>query len=397
MPRLCPISSISRSQEPLLCLPCTQDCKLQPVAACAFVLFFIDSLSFISQDMISELDVTIDIPALIVADGVASPNTAVESRSTSTTPQPGTTENIVDYGPPFADEDSDIILRSSDNVDFHVHRLFLSKASPVFRDMFSLPQGMDTPLTGAPIVQMSEGQQSLDTMLRFCYPIPDPPLTSIGAIKQALKVGQKFQIAQIESAVQERAISNVRTFDPPETLYALGWRYQLRDVVLAAAKETLRSVNSPTYVDDFDELAGIAYHRLVDYRARCGEVASSAIRSWKLWEQPPPPAILPCCTSATSILVYGTGNRIEIQTWVKDFLERVAATLRSQPWPSSVWNIATLASSLEAASCKMCLVDRSLSMAGVEQFLFRLDQLIEDEIDAVRTRSLRMLDMSIRY
>ena len=38
-------------------------------------------------------------------------------------------------GPPFDDEDADLILRSSDGVDFRVHRLFLIKAFHTFDDM----------------------------------------------------------------------------------------------------------------------------------------------------------------------------------------------------------------------------------------------------------------------
>lgn len=38
-------------------------------------------------------------------------------------------------GPPFDDEDADLILRSSDGVDFRVHKLFLIKAFHTFDDM----------------------------------------------------------------------------------------------------------------------------------------------------------------------------------------------------------------------------------------------------------------------
>lgn len=37
------------------------------------------------------------------------------------------------------DGDADIIIRSVDGIDFRVHKLFLSKASHAFRDMFTTP------------------------------------------------------------------------------------------------------------------------------------------------------------------------------------------------------------------------------------------------------------------
>ena len=41
---------------------------------------------------------------------------------------------------PFDHSLADVILRSSDKIDFRVFKLFLSLASPVFETMFSLPQ-----------------------------------------------------------------------------------------------------------------------------------------------------------------------------------------------------------------------------------------------------------------
>ncbi|KAH9066765.1 hypothetical protein EDB87DRAFT_1588082 [Lactarius vividus] len=46
----------------------------------------------------------------------------------------------IPFGPPFDGPDSDTILRSSDQVDFYVYRIILSKSSPFFKSMLSLPQ-----------------------------------------------------------------------------------------------------------------------------------------------------------------------------------------------------------------------------------------------------------------
>ncbi|EIM87829.1 uncharacterized protein STEHIDRAFT_55219, partial [Stereum hirsutum FP-91666 SS1] len=48
--------------------------------------------------------------------------------------------DAVQFGSPFDDDDADLILRSSDSVDFPVHQAFLSKASSFFKLMLSLPQ-----------------------------------------------------------------------------------------------------------------------------------------------------------------------------------------------------------------------------------------------------------------
>ena len=41
---------------------------------------------------------------------------------------------------PFSFPAGDVFLRSADNVNFRVHTILLSLASPFFHDMFSLPQ-----------------------------------------------------------------------------------------------------------------------------------------------------------------------------------------------------------------------------------------------------------------
>lgn len=63
-------------------------------------------------------------------------------------------------GPPFDSTDADVILRSSDGTDFHLHRVILSLVSPVLGAMFSLPQ--PDPAPKVPVVQVAEGAAMLN-------------------------------------------------------------------------------------------------------------------------------------------------------------------------------------------------------------------------------------------
>ncbi|KAJ7627871.1 hypothetical protein B0H17DRAFT_901672, partial [Mycena rosella] len=65
---------------------------------------------------------------------------------------------------PFDDPNADAILRSSDDIDFHVHRIVLSLASPFFRQMLSLPQAETEPSVA--ILPVSESALVLDRALR---------------------------------------------------------------------------------------------------------------------------------------------------------------------------------------------------------------------------------------
>lgn len=49
--------------------------------------------------------------------------------------------DVQDAASPFDDRNADVIFRSSDDIDFHVHKSILSFASPFFHDLFTLPCG----------------------------------------------------------------------------------------------------------------------------------------------------------------------------------------------------------------------------------------------------------------
>ena len=94
---------------------------------------------------------------------------------------------------PFDDAEADVILRSSDGVDFRVHKLLLSLVSTFFRDMFSLPHvGHGGPddgdrVTGGaqtPVVEVEENADLVEKFLRWCDPrcTPSPIAEDVNAL-----------------------------------------------------------------------------------------------------------------------------------------------------------------------------------------------------------------------
>ena len=70
--------------------------------------------------------------------------------------------------------DANLIIRSSDLVNFRVHKHVLAMASPVFKDVFSLPQpsdDSDESVDGLPVVQLSEDSDLLKTLVSMLYPL----------------------------------------------------------------------------------------------------------------------------------------------------------------------------------------------------------------------------------
>lgn len=87
---------------------------------------------------------------------------------------------------PFDHAKADIILHSSDNIDFRIFKLFLSLASPFFETVFELTQSAKTSGNqeikaddDLVVIRVPENSKTLDSLLRFFYPcnlVEDPKL-----------------------------------------------------------------------------------------------------------------------------------------------------------------------------------------------------------------------------
>jgi hypothetical protein len=68
--------------------------------------------------------------------------------------------------------DANLVIRSSDFVNFKVHKPVLAVASPFFKDLLSLPQPLDSEsVDGLPVIQLSEDSELLSTLVSMLYPL----------------------------------------------------------------------------------------------------------------------------------------------------------------------------------------------------------------------------------
>ena len=69
--------------------------------------------------------------------------------------------------------DANLIIRSSDNINFRVHKPLLAMVSPFFRDLLSLPQPSDGEIVdGLSVIQLPETSELLNSLLSILYPVP---------------------------------------------------------------------------------------------------------------------------------------------------------------------------------------------------------------------------------
>ncbi|KAI0642180.1 hypothetical protein C8Q79DRAFT_237703 [Trametes meyenii] len=222
-----------------------------------------------------------DTPVLLQANMPSSVPNADSDRPV-TPSDPGQT-----YSPskvassPFDDPCTEIVLRTVDDVDFHVWRAILKEASTLFADMFGLPQPMPGPTTNSPrIIPITEQSVVIEPLLRLCYPVPDPEFTSLAELKPVLEAARKYQMDYIMGLLLRRLILFAENEPLPAYLIAL----QLRaaGVARAAAKLFLRHVDPCPFTEELRHVPAAAYYRLLEYRRKCVEVSCDAVlnTSW---------------------------------------------------------------------------------------------------------------------
>jgi hypothetical protein len=119
-----------------------------------------------------------------------------------------------------APPNADVILRASGGTEFHAHKLVLSIASSVFRDMFSVPQPPSTTSSQLPIADVNDPPEVFEMFLRFIYPIPNPPINDIETLASLLRLADKYDAKAVLDAHKEY-LPSMYVDSPPIHIYAI--------------------------------------------------------------------------------------------------------------------------------------------------------------------------------
>jgi BTB/POZ domain len=114
----------------------------------------------------------------------------------------------------FKVPDANLIIRSSDLVNFRVHKSVLAVVSPFFRHLLSLPQPSDAEsIEGLSMVQLPEDAELLDSLVSMLYPVHPVIPNSYEKVLHLLAACQKYDMVQVQSAI--RAEVNCGGFPAP--------------------------------------------------------------------------------------------------------------------------------------------------------------------------------------
>jgi hypothetical protein len=171
----------------------------------------------------------------------------------------------------FTADDADIILRASRcdmPRDFRVHRIILSIASPVFKDMFSVPQPVSlAPPEEAtiPIIGVDDTPEDLEVFLRVIYPFGLPTMPTLDAISRALVILDKYQVQGGSlQLLRSLLVSPEFLKSDPIGVYSLacGWGFK-EEADLAAPYTSSLDVLDRICGEHVQRMTGTEYHRIL--------------------------------------------------------------------------------------------------------------------------------------
>ena len=195
----------------------------------------------------------------------------------------------------FDVSDTNLIIRSSDLVDFRVHKSVLAMSSPFFKDLLSLPQPSDSEsVNGLPVIQLPENSELLNSLISILYPIctviPNSyekvlcllatyqrqELTLYCKVLYLLAACQKYEMASVQSSIRTEiglGASPVPKGDETFRAYAIA---SAKDLILEMEFAAHLTLDHPMTFELLGEglrlFGGRALRRLVNFRRRCRDI-----------------------------------------------------------------------------------------------------------------------------
>ena len=183
------------------------------------------------------------------------------------------TEKLIDY------PDADITLRSRDDLDFRVQKLFIIKSSPILNGLI---QAASDNSKGAspgdrehpPAVQLPERGATLYNLFTFLLPMVPVLPSTVKETMELLSVAQKYEMSHVLVHIR----GSISLNDPPLInknnalhVYSLAQNYGLRPEMVQAARITLKStltIESLESTGKLDVMPGDHLYELWRYHRR---------------------------------------------------------------------------------------------------------------------------------
>lgn len=297
---------------------------------------------------------------------------------------------------------ADFVLHSDPSgVDFYVIRQYLALGSSFFQSLFTLDQtGVDHQEMrgGLPVVRLTEDAATLEAVFKYCYPRwlteSEAPSDNFRLLIKVYEAAVKYDMQGVEEAVRKQLKSDrlLSVGNTPLRIYALALSHDLEDEVKIAARASLR-LPMDTYVEELEHITAGDYHRLFDYRRRCGESAERVVRdlSWvgedtQIWFET---CVGECRrqqqyqSQGVQVTISHNRKRTITARWWLDYMDQVSRTLKERPSSTvatdqELYQVALLS----AATCRTCFQSRLFE--EFSEFTKKLAKVVDITISKVR-------------
>jgi hypothetical protein len=232
----------------------------------------------------------------------------------------------------------DIVLRCQDaGTDgiIKAHKPVLSAFSSVFRDMFSLPQGMSV---GAemPEIIMEESRDTMMTLLGFMYPNEQfSEATDMSPMQGflALSAAEKYDMPYIVGKLKKRLASHAEK--DPLLIFSLACSYHSQDIAEVAARFSLSvHIYDAPLPQELEDITAFAYDCLLHLHRTRGREAAS------LLENIPVPSRCSYC---------GTSPR-----WLSIFRSKATEEVKKRPNSDIIFDFDFLTGVVDDSCCSSC-------------------------------------------
>ena len=315
--------------------------------------------------------------------------------STSSTPRqaPGPTP----FGPPFDDTDADVILQSSDQVDFYVYRIILSKSSSFFKSMFSLSQPDAASVSDSekrPVINLRENSRIIEVLLASIYPavsVDTEPL-SLDDMIDALAAAKKYDMTAASQRLNEKfAVSKV-VQDSPVVAFCAAYSNKLGEAARVAAKASLKHRMSLDDIGDgLQYTDGPALHYLWKFHRTCSTIAAQAVPddndlTWvkysdtEQWRFARNIYGKTCGCSEFYKYKVGHGYAWNVVALWHNYITRARDVLLHHPCGEAVAHKSVYGPSYEKVSCVTC----KATLFGLPEFMRILGEEVDKRVSKVR-------------
>ncbi|KAJ7635216.1 hypothetical protein FB45DRAFT_1002582 [Roridomyces roridus] len=295
----------------------------------------------------------------------------------------------------------DLVLRSSDNVDFHVHKTVLFLNTPKSFHTVDDPasqsnasEASDNLHAGLPVARVKEPSAVLRRLLLLCYPqpIPSSAIDVLDHIHLVYRAAHAYNMRRVCDIIRSTLLSRIDA--DPYRVFAVACSLTLPDTARAAAVGTLKNPNalcSGEYeVSEFSLISGLCLTALCRFRNQCVHASCVAVDRHRYVANCPSDeataAFGDLCWWSTKghsrgcgATVAGTGRDCTLKStgWFKLHMARVYDAVRDTPCST-----AAAAAVLDYTACLPCISRCNLCVADAPKQLQVLAGILRTDVDA---------------